>query len=200
MFPEMHKIVPPGQLGEAKVDHYEVTKEELRFHNLRASFGREDYMEPGKYARLYVNRQLMMSDTVMERRSHQYVVNRATGSALVAGLGLGMIACGLALKSEVTKILVIEKSKDVVDLVGPHILAFSNKIEILNEDIFLFKTKEKFDTIWLDIWADICTDNLKEIKTLNRKFARNKSTNAYRAAWMEERLKYNARRERNSYY
>lgn len=202
-FPLMHEIVPPGEVGEAKVDHYEVSAEELKLHNLRASFGREDYMEPGKYARLYVKKALMMTDTAMERSSHSYIVHRANGSVLVGGLGLGMVACGLAKKEEVKRILVIEKSQDVITLVGPHIKNFSNKIEIINADILEFKTKEKFDTIWMDIWENICADNLPEYSKLNRKFARNlnkNNPNHHRAAWMEERLKYYVRRDRNRYF
>lgn len=205
-FPLMHEIVPPGEVGEAKLNHVELTEKDLIFHNMRASLRRGDRISPGKYARLFVAGKLMMSDTDMERRSHLFPLNAAKGRCLVGGFGLGMVVCGLALKETVTEIVVLEKSKDVIALIGPHVEKFvkehGKQIQIINADVFTWKLpKEKFDLIWMDIWPDISVENLPEIATLNRRFARIKAHDGTRGTWMEDRLRSLQRQEkRNAWY
>jgi hypothetical protein len=61
---------------------------------------------------------------------------------------------------------------------------------------FNWKTKQMFDTIYFDIWPTISTDNLAEMATLNRRFARRLNPGGWRGSWMEDSLKYDRRRNR----
>lgn len=145
----------------------------------------------GKYVRLHVNGELMMSDTDMEKRSNRVFCSRAMGRVLVAGLGIGLVLYNIMDKPEVTEIIVIEKYQDVIDLVSPYFN--SPKIKIICADIMEWKpTKgEKFDSMYFDIWPDACTDNLKQIRFLHNRFKyfKNRSNpNCYMDSWMKNYL------------
>jgi hypothetical protein len=59
---------------------------------------------------------------------------------------------------------------------------------------------QKFDTIYFDIWPDVCTDNLKDMSTLHRKAGRWKTENAWIGSWMRDSLKrQKARESKHSY-
>ena len=49
-----------------------------------------EYVPPGRYARLFVNGTMFMSDTPMERNTNYAVVRNAHGNVLIAGLGIGL--------------------------------------------------------------------------------------------------------------
>jgi predicted membrane-bound spermidine synthase len=191
---------PIEEKGVAKITCFEITADECIIANLRylRDGGRMFTIKEGKYCRLSVNKELMMSDTPMERRSNADFVQVANGRVFIAGLGLGMIINAILDKEEVTEVVVIEKYQDVIDLVAPK---FNNpKLKIICADIFEYlpEKKEKFDTIYFDIWADITTENLKEIKILHNKyknFLNRKNDNCYMESWLKEYLQQCKRRE-----
>jgi hypothetical protein len=192
-FPKIAEIIPEQEVGCAKVKHFTVNKTYARwaFHSTEAT-------SLGKYAQLFVDGQLYMSDTDMEQRSNNEVVWKANGNVLIAGLGLGMILKPLIEKPEVTHITVIEKYQDVVDMIAPYWK--NEKITIICADIFEWKPEkdQKFDTIYFDIWADICTDNLKEIHTLHRRSAKwiNRSNpKSWVDSWMKGSLEYQKKKD-----
>jgi len=196
-WPKIAELVPEGKSGDVRIEHFEVSKEDSTFTSIRAMVnGRDEFVEPGKYARLYVGNALMMSDTRMEKRSNTGVVLNATGHVLIAGLGLGMITHPIAAKKEVKSITVVEKSPDVIKLVGP---SLHKKVKVVEGDIFSWAPAKgtKFDTIYFDIWANITTDNLDDMAKLNRRFARFKAPGAWVHSWQRERLLYDRRRERD---
>lgn len=72
-------------------------------------------------------------------------------------------------KKEVISITVIEKSKEVIELIGKY-YKDNKKIKIINEDIFNYTSDIRFDFAFFDIWSDISNENLKEFRKLKRKF------------------------------
>lgn len=173
-------------LGAYSIETLNITPREAEFQNLRCIINNrpEQMVEAGQFKVLKENKEIWMSNTLMEVKTHQEAISRARGNILVAGLGLGMFLTAIKDKKEVNKITVIEKSKEVIELVGKYYQ--DKKIKIVNTDIFQYKTKEKFDFIWLDIWADICNDNLKEMETLKNKFSKNSKDIL---CWSEEILR-----------
>jgi len=193
--------VPEGKSGIWSVEKFTVSEKDSEFDRLRAlnpsSMGR--YVAPGTYTSLKRGNKLIMSDTSDEIRDHIYFITRADGNVLIAGLGIGMVLNGVATQHGVEKITVIEKSPDVIKLVADHYRAkpYGSKLEIIEADIFDWKPAKgvKYDHAWFDIWDDLCTDNLKEMATLNRRFAR---TVTNKGSWGHGLLKSYARRERRS--
>jgi spermidine synthase len=188
----------------AEISHFEIDEAASRWSMIRASMGREAAVREGKYVRLNINGSLYMSDTQMEKRSNAGFVRNANGNVLIAGLGIGLIIAPLLSRENVTKITVIEKYQDVIDLVAPNFT--SDKLEIICADILEWRPSkgQKFDTIYFDIWPDVCTDNLEEINFLHRRFKsklNRENPNAFMDSWKVEELRYQKRREnRNRYW
>jgi hypothetical protein len=191
MFPDMATVVPVGKLGVAEVRHVIVNEDDVLLNKMRALFqgGSAYYLPPGRYAQLFVDGTLVMSDTPMERRSNQEIAAKAHGNILIAGLGLGMILHPIAVKEEVTSITVLEICPDVAHLIGRHIPA---GVEIVHADVFNWQPRpqQRFDTIYFDIWPDICVDNLEQMKILHRKAAHWRSgPDAYVNSWLRDHLR-----------
>jgi spermidine synthase len=202
----MHKVIPPGALGNVKIEHFEVGTKDASFSALRAAINpwRSDSVAEGKYVRLFVGHSLMMSDTSMEKRSNMGVIYNSHGNVLIAGLGIGMVLLPILENPEVTSVTVIEKYADVVALVEPPIRKAAgdnaSKLTVITADIFDWAPPkgQKWDTIYFDIWADICTDNLDDMAKLHKKFARRKTPGAWMYSWQKDSLKSKRSREKRS--
>ena len=165
---------------------------------------REHRMYDGTYVRLHINGELMMSDTAMERITNIDFIENAKGRVLVAGLGVGLILQAVLNKPDVTEVVVVEKYQDVIDLVAPR---FEHpKLKVVCADIFEYElSKEvKFDTIYFDIWAEISTENLDEMRKLHSRFRKNKRTkDSFMDSWYKSRLvvrRAKERRESNRWF
>jgi hypothetical protein len=204
IFTPVVEIVPPGQQGVAKIDHFEISKRESEFTSMRAAFGRSsEFVPEGKYVRLEVKGYgLMMTDTLMEQTTNRGVVLRAKGKVLIMGLGIGMVLIPILKNPAVTSVTVIEKYQDVVDLVVPALRASlpeASKLGVIVADALEWTPPKgvKYDTIYFDIWPNICVDNLKDITLLKRRFARRKNPGAWMGAWVEDKLRYEERASKN---
>lgn len=203
LFPPMPSVLAEGQHGTARIEHFTVDETAARFSALRGS---RDFVDPGRYARLYVNNTLMMSDTPYERRTNAEIVRVATGRVLVAGYGLGMILTALAKKPDVREIVVVEKHPDVVALVHPQICRYvgaraARKITVVEGDIYDAKAAVvgKFDALWFDIWAEMSTDQLAEMTRLGRMYRGTRASVAsFVGFWDREWLRYRRTQERRA--
>jgi len=187
-FEPMVEHVKPGKQGVAEVKHVTVSeKDSHRTAFWSAAKGdRGIYVPPGDYVQLYVKGQLMMSDTRMEKVTNYEFLSAASGDVLIAGLGIGMVLRPLLQDPKVTSITVVEKYQDVIDLVKVD----SPKLNIICADIFDWKPAKgtKYHTIYFDIWPDICLDNLEEMVTLHRRFARCKVSGGWMDSWTRKDL------------
>ena len=194
--------------GEAKIAKFAWKAEDVNpLYKIRAMM--EDplgRMSDGEYVKLIVDGQLVMSDTDMEKRTNWEFVKNANGRVLIAGLGVGLILHNIKEKfdlGEITEVIVIEKSQDVIDLVNP----LFPWVKCICADIMEYQPEkgEKWDTIYFDIWPDRNTDNLDEIRTLHNrfKFKKNRENpNCWMNSWYKEELqeiKARARREESRY-
>jgi spermidine synthase len=176
--------IPAGISGDAKII---IDSPDLLSRLCGARDGQS--LNKPKYTRLIVNDECMMTDAEFEIRTNSEVVFQAKGSVLVAGLGIGLILSSILKKELVSSVVVVEKSKDVIKLVASHYC--SNKLRVLNKDVFRYEPVKgtKFDTIYFDIWPNICRDYYEEIKTLKVKFRKYLAKGGWMHAWCEERMK-----------
>lgn len=114
-FPPMWKVIPEKTVGFAKVEHFDVSESESR---MTALHGGRSFVEAGRYARLLVRGELLMSDTPYERRTNRAIVEAATGRVLIAGLGLGMVLTAILQKRDVSDVVVVEKEPAGVDILS----------------------------------------------------------------------------------
>src|SRR3990170_1561411 len=113
--------VPVGHCGKWKEERFVIDQEGASHHNmLEAIHGRRRMVMPGEYTRLCYGDEVVMSDTPAEMDEHRSFVFRAQGQVLIMGLGLGVCLAAVARKPEVHHVTVVERSEEVVALVGPH--------------------------------------------------------------------------------
>jgi hypothetical protein len=182
--------------GNIKIFQKEIDEDQISFARLRDQINnRFEHMdaEPFTVTQLIVGWDVMMSDTKMEMVTNGEFMRRANGKVLIAGLGLGIIVHIIQDLKAIDEIIIIEKSKDIIDMVSKE-MKFNKKVKIINEDIFKWKPAagEKFDTMWFDIWPNICSDNYLEMKELNKKFGRrlnNKNPNKWKGHWRYDDVK-----------
>ena len=180
--------IPNGKSGDWEVDEFEITKEDVALHNIRASFKPGcRIIYPGKFKRLTRNGHVIMSNTNSELRDHKWFVYQAKGNVLINGLGLGCVLSEIIIKDEVKSVTVIEKSQDVINLVAPF-FKDNPKVTIIHADAFELKPPKgvRYNAIWHDIWDDLCADNLTEMTKLHRKYGRRTD---YQDSWGKELCK-----------
>ena len=200
-FVPMYKILKEGRSGNFKVEKNKITKEDVRIAEIRAVINPRNI--PPKVGTLMVlsrksdrswrDNEVMMSDAEFEKQTNREIVNVARGNVLIAGLGIGMVLVPMLNDSEVEKITVIEKEKDIIDLIYPQIKKhdIDNKLEVINADIFQvdLPKERKFDIIYFDIWDNVCGDNWEQMKTLKKKFRKNRTKGSVVLCWEEESTK-----------
>ena len=93
--------------------------------------------------------QLRMTDSPEESFQQYAAYKAAKVRVLVGGLGLGLYATMVAMKNEVTEVVVVELEEDVIELTNPH----NPNIKVIHGDFFKFieETEEEFDYIYVDI-------------------------------------------------
>lgn len=163
-------FIPDGISGDWRVETFVVPKNDLSQSLSMMRSGRG--VPSGEYKRLMRGDVIVMSNTPDELSDCRHFMIYAKGSVLINGLGLGCVVKVLLEKPDITKITVIEKSEDVINLVQPHF--HDSRLNIIHADSFDYKPPkgEKFDFVWHDIWDYICADNLEEMGKLHRKYGR----------------------------
>ena len=195
MFPNVD--VPEGKKGQWEIARFTVSKADSDFDRILNMFqGSARHVSPGTYTRLiYGGRHTVMSDTPDEMRDHREAVYQAReGHVLIGGLGLGMVANAILEKAPECRVTVLEIDTDIIRLVAPHYIdKFGGKrFEVIETDAMQWKPPKgvHYSVVWMDIWPDICTDNLADMATLNRRYARRSD---WKGCWAQEICKHHKR-------
>jgi spermidine synthase len=107
------------------------------------------------------NIEAVMTDSEYEQLTNQTFLDNAKGDVLIGGLGIRFINQQLQQMPHITSITIIEKHKEVVDLTPvPEGLPIPETV--IHADIFDYVPDKKYDTIYIDLWA-----NHEEGKTQN---------------------------------
>jgi hypothetical protein len=182
--------IPEGVSGDYRIEHFTVSPHDSRMTAIRS--WRDEYVPAGDYTRLMRGGTVVMSDTPMEVRTNSPILNAARGRVLLNGLGIGMVLGRILAKPEVEHVTVVELSADVIALVGP---SFANdpRVTIVHADALEYTppTGERFDAVWHDIWDNVCSDNLPDMRKLHRRYGRR---TAWQASWRREDCEYQERR------
>ena len=171
--------VSEGQSGNWHIEKFTVSEKDASFHNLRASFHSGRTIDAGEYTRIIRGGTTIMSDTPAEISDHMEFVRMARlgGHILINGLGIGWALEAILDCEKIKTITVIEKSKDVIDLVKQHYYDKCPKnksLIIVHADALEYKPQkgQRYGAVWHDIWDIICADNIEDMKKLHRKYGR----------------------------
>lgn len=195
MFTPVHQIIKrKAKLGDVVVEHIDLTYERLMLDNLRYIRDGNHFMccSPGRYTRLVIRNQLVMSDTQMERRTNAPFIMVAKGHVLIGGLGIGLVLPPLLGKNEVLSVTVIEKEQDVIGLVAKKYR--HPKLTVAHADATTYEPTQKFDTIYMDIWPDLNTDNLQQMTALKLRYRKWLNKRGWIGCWSETELRSMKRR------
>lgn len=178
--------LPEMQRGEWRIERFKVDRPD--FHSMLRGRG----VPIGEtYTRLMRGSTLVMSDTPAEMSDHYSAVMNAEGACLINGLGIGMVLKAVLKKPEVTSVIVVELSSDLLDMVAPHYA--DPRVTFVQGDALEYKPPKglRFRMVWHDIWDSICADNLPQMRTLHRRYGRCAD---WQGSWAREVLEYNIRR------
>ena len=189
MTPDWHEhwksAVPEGVSGEWRVERFSVDRDASRWDFLT---GKGRGVDPGRYTALRCHGGTVMSDTDDEYRDHCGLFRNARGHVLINGLGLGCALSVVRSIAAVERITVVEISADVLRLVAPT-FAVDRRIEFVEADALTWAAPRgaSYGAVWHDIWPNICSDNLGDMKALHRKYGR-------RAEWQGSWCRYQCER------
>lgn len=183
-------------LKEDKVGNFYLKKFTIDINNIRAIM---QGIDPGNYISLYGEDGIIMSNTPMEKRTNLEFCEKAHGDVLIGGLGIGLIVLAIQDKEDVESITVIEKEKDIIDLVKPQ-LPLNNKVKIINSDVYDWEPDDKkYNCIYMDIWNFVNEDvYYNEMTPLVDKYDRylvgkSNDENRFVKCWAEEEAKLGRR-------
>ncbi len=114
-----------------------------------------------------------MALTPHEIESQELGIKYSFGHVVVMGLGLGWFAINAALSAKVTKVTVVEMDSSVIDLFNESCVLSElkeetiNKITIVCDDALKWKTNNKVDFIYADIWRTLNEETaLNDVRTM----------------------------------
>nr|DAL67563.1 MAG TPA: Thermospermine synthase ACAULIS protein biosynthesis, tetraamine, thermospermine, spermidine [Bacteriophage sp.] len=187
MYKDMTSILKDGQVGDFKLQHYEISDNNF-YAIVRCG------IPSGIYVRLINRGECVMSDTPMEKETNRDFVRNAHGNVLIGGLGIGLIILAIQDKEDVKQITVVEKNREVIELVGKQ-LPLNPKVNIVNDDVFEYKPLIKYNTIYMDIWnyinEDVYNKQMKPLIKRYRKYLVPKAEdeNRYIDCWCKRQAK-----------
>lgn len=188
---EQFKVkLPPGRSGAWAVEPFHAHDPMMLLRAWRD--GRP--IPEGEYTRLWNDQAgTFMTDTPAELQDAYMLIRMARGHLLITGLGIGMIPRALLMDrphgpTPIEKITIVEREEDVIKLVGPSMS--DPRIEIVHGDAFSWEPPADavFDWAWHDIWPDMSTDYLPEIRKLRRRYSGFMADRNRQLVWGEESL------------
>ena len=180
--------LPPGRKGAYRIEtHIEPAGKSLTIVSIRNAIFMG--LQPQKLAldapttihklRYHPNdadHGVWMTTQPQEIEQHQRQLSKAHGHVLLGGLGLGLAVGILQSNEKVKSITVVEKAKDVIDLVAPH-LPREKELNVIHADLFAHLLAQSimgdgYDFAFYDIWAPtgqtVITSHTLPLRRLSR--------------------------------
>lgn len=178
--------VPEGKSGNAEITHFTIDKHAYTMQMFHSS----PVVPEGTYTKLTVDDHLMMSNTPWERNTNHGILMNGKGNVLILGLGLGYVVRQLLLQdvNPINWITVVENNKGVIDLVSPYV--DHPKVEVVYTDAFTYKPLMKYDSIWIDIWADPGEEQTTERRKLVARYRKYKNPDGWMKTWSQADNRY----------
>lgn len=200
-----HPHLRAGSVGHWTLSRFTVTPEAAAASRLRAMCNPQRafrFMPAGRYWCLDCDGATVMTDTPDERRDHYPVVYQAAArvvagervTALVFGLGLGMVTKALLDLARVDHVTVVEIDPDVRALIGAAMQRrYRDRLTLIGADAFTWQPPKdtRWTVGWADIWNTIGGKHWPAMKALRRRYGRRCQ---WWGAWCERLMRREARR------
>lgn len=147
-----HRVYEPGSMFQTATSRTQIFAGHARYMVMAPDVVTVHELSEGS--------SVWMTDLPIEQAQIDPHIVGMTGRVLVGGLGLGYAAQTLALNPKVTEVVVIERSKHVIDLVRDHLKGSrskkKNKLTVIHSDLFRWlkaNQDQRFTSAYYDIWA-----------------------------------------------
>lgn len=140
----------------------------------------------GNYVALTLNDETVMSNTPFEKYTNRHFIENAHGKVLIAGLGIGLLTEELKLlpKGRISQVDVVEINESLLDFYN--VINYDVKSGIDNiyiSGIHEFVPKEKYDTIYFDIWNILSDETIDEGRCLVEDFTKYLNPDGFISFW-----------------
>ncbi len=135
------------------------------------------------------NGQIWMATTPQELESQYFPVQAARGHTLIGGLGLGIALFNIARKPEVSRVTVVERDAEVLELfaalAAPTTWEGWEKVALVHADAKTYAPDTPVDLLYVDIWPLLAArEALADTQTIQRR------VQAARVAWWGQELDF----------
>ena len=150
---KLHELTYP-KYSFFPVDDIKVNDKDYYRESTTLGFFDKDY----HYLTLSKNNNIWMCITPNEINTMKPHLDKARGKVITFGLGLGYFAFMASLKKEVSKVTIIEKDENIINLFLEHLLPYfpnKNKIEIIKDDALIYIAKDhliNYNYAFFDLW------------------------------------------------
>lgn len=144
-----------------KIEEYKKYIKPIKINNIEVKYGENKnlsgylYNKKEKYnttdIELFIDNKLSMEISPRELQGAFQIIKNAKGKVGIIGLGLGYLTNEILKKESVSKVVVYEENKDIIDLYYKN-FGKNSKLEVLNQDGFKGKS-DSFDSFIVDIYS-----------------------------------------------
>lgn len=190
--PEYFKAdVPAGNSGKWTLEHFTVPVPSASQRDPRPDWLKSP---PGSYTRLRHGDRVFMTDLYDEWWTQKLAMEEACrrgGDVLITGLGLGLVVESMLRSpaSPVERVTVVEASAEVIELVGPHLMArLGRRLNIVRASAFTWDPPggARYSVGWHDIWDNPQDASVEdEMRALEERYA---SVCDWQGSWPREYL------------
>lgn len=212
-FRPMVELIPEMREGSYGITHHTLDEDFVKLEQLRSMIhyraGETRYLEATTYCELrrywthdkhpdIEHNCVIMSDTPMERMTNIDFIRASKGDVLIAGLGIGMVLWPLIQKEKVSSVTVIEIEQDIIKMIEPVFAPLAKEqgveLTVICDSIFDWKIPKNvmWNTIYFDIWDDVCGDHYDEMKVLHRRFSRCRPVGGWIGSWRKSDMREHA--------
>jgi len=183
---DLYKILKNKRIGDFEIKKKTIPENtEQQYYDQKKGMGRCVFVTDYKIVQLRQGEDsIWMSDTPMEFETNKKAIALSHGDVLECGLGIGLFTYYASKKVQVKSITIVEKEKEVIDLVYPIIKNTKTNVIESNAISFLKNTKQKFDVIHIDIWGDILP--YKELDPVLRIAKKKLKPNGIVTCWLDD--------------
>lgn len=199
--PVLH--IPEGQINDYKIEHvhqpagYEASTSSARCTMIggQPAGVTLKFDHPTVWHKLSYGGGVWMTDLPIEQAQHDRELADMKGDVLVGGLGLGYAVTQLCLRPEIENVVVIEKSKEVIDLVMPHLRIPQGKVTLVHADLldWIETTHANqadetpcFDYAFYDIWQGDGMSTFFDVVCKLRQMSEGIAPDAQVVCWNED--------------
>ncbi len=144
--------IPEQRIGGFTISHLTSDAESWRWQ----SYLRSKNEPPGETCTVLTHDSYpmpMMQDSHAEYKEHLWLWKKAQGKVLIGGLGIGMVNEVLISDTSITKVTILEKNQEVIDMVWPY-CAKDERFELIHADIHTWTPPEgsHWNVAWFDTY------------------------------------------------